>query len=81
MKFYRLNYDFGDPLKRSIFKHYQSYDNAKRTMDQLINQALTQKGAKKYGYPNPKHFLNYVWVANNDHTILDVTITELSMED
>ena len=81
MKFYRLNYDFGDPLKHSIFKHYQSYGNAKRAMDQLITQALTHKGAKKYGYPSPKHFLNYAWVATTNCTILDVTITELRTED
>ena len=81
MKFYRLNYYFGDPLKHSIFKYFRNYDNAKQAMDQLITQALTQKGAKKYGYPSPEYFLDYVWVANNKRTILDVMITELSMED
>lgn len=81
MKFYQLNYDFGDPLNCNVYKYFQSYDNAKRAMDQLISQALTQEGAKKYACSSHEHFLDYAWVATNNHTILNVTITELSMED
>lgn len=80
MKFYQLNYNFGDPLK-GVFKYYRNRDNAKRAMDQLINQALTQEGAEKYGFPSRGHYLGYVWVTNNKHTILNVTITELRTED
>ena len=58
MKFYQLNYNFGDPLK-GVFKYYQNHDNAKRAMDQLISQALTQNGAEKYSFPSHGHF-NYL---------------------
>ena len=78
MKFYQLNYYFGDPLK-SVFKYYRNRDNAKRAMDQLISQALTQNGAEKYSFPSHGHF--YAWVTNNKNTILNVDITELNTED
>ena len=78
MKFYQLNYYFGDPLK-SVFKYYRNRDNAKRAMDQLISQALTQEGAEKYSFPSHGHF--YAWVTNNKNTILNVDITELNTED
>lgn len=80
MKFYQLNYNFGDPIN-GVFKYYQNQDNAKRAMDQLISQALTQEGAKKYVCSSHEYFLDYVWVTNNKNTILNVTITELRTED
>ena len=78
MKFYQLNYYFGDPLK-GVFKYYQNRDNAKRAMDHLISQALTQDGAEKYSFPSHGHC--YGWVTNNKSTILNVDITELNTED
>ena len=81
MKFYQLNYDFGDPLNYNASKYYQNYDNAKRAMDQLVTQAMDQKGAKKYSCPSQGHYLGFVWVINDNHTILNVTITELRTED
>lgn len=81
MKFYQLNYDFGDSLKYNVIKYYQHYNSAKQVLNELVDQALTQNGAIKYVCSSHGHFLNYVWVAANDHTILNVTITELSMED
>lgn len=81
MKFYQLTYDFGNPLDCNVFKYYRNYDNAKRTMDQLIIQAMDQKGAKRHSCSSHDHLLDYVWVINDNHTILNVTIAELSMED